>query len=130
MQQNARGTFRIYPKYEEELEPCRYLVELGPIGYLAVWTARLGLIIALLRAYRILKRAGRRGAAAAALSYAALTLNGTLTFDHIWQALYFLGCGFILAEVVAVQRSKQPSPAAPEAAPVGPSAPALNAAQS
>jgi hypothetical protein len=29
---------------------------------------------------------------------------GNLTFDHIWQALYFLGCGFILSEVVSVMR--------------------------
>ena len=69
-----------------------------------VWTAKLGLIVALIRAYLILKRAGRRGAAAGAISYAVLTLNGNLTFDHIFQALYFIGCGFILAEVVAAVR--------------------------
>jgi hypothetical protein len=90
--------------WDMEQEPARYLAELGPIGYLLVWTAKLGLIVALLRAYGILKRGGRRGAAAAAVSYAFLTMNGNLTFDHIWQALYFIGCGFILAEVVAVLR--------------------------
>ena len=26
---------------------------------------------------------------------------GNLAFDHVWQALFFTGCGFILAEVVA-----------------------------
>jgi tetratricopeptide (TPR) repeat protein len=110
MQQNARASLGIRPSLEEELEPGRYLVELGPVGYLAMWTAKLGLIFALLRAYRILKRAGRRGAAAAALSYAVLTMNGNLTFDHIWQALYFIGSGFILAEVIAVQRANRPAP--------------------
>jgi hypothetical protein len=104
MQQNAHFSMHIVPQWEMEMEPARYLVELGPIGYLMVWTAKLGLIVALLRAYGILKRAGRRGAAAAAVSYAVLTMNGNLTFDHIWQALYFIGCGFILAEVVSVRR--------------------------
>jgi hypothetical protein len=127
MQQNARWNFHVYPKYEEELEPSRYLVELGPIGYLAVWATKLGLIVALLRAYVILKRAGRRGGAAAALSYAMLTMNGNLTFDHIWQALYFMGCGFILAEVVAVQQTTRPIPAL-NGDQVGLPAPVLNAA--
>ena len=36
------------------------------------------------------------------MSYAVLTFNGMLVFDHVWQALYFVGCGFILAEVVSV----------------------------
>ena len=30
---------------------------------------------------------------------------GNLTFDHNWQALYFMGCGFILAEVLAARQS-------------------------
>jgi hypothetical protein len=88
------------------------LIELGPVGYLLVWTAKLGLIIALIRAYALLKRAGRRGAAGAALSYAALTMVGSQTFDHVWQALYFLGCGFILAEVISVQRARAVVPQA------------------
>lgn len=104
MQQNVRIQMHIRSPWEEELESGRYLVELGPVGFLTVWTAKLGLIVALLRAYAILKRAGRRGAAAAAVSYAALTLTGNLTFDHVFQALYFIGCGFILAEVVSAVR--------------------------
>src|SRR6185312_1345566 len=104
MEQNARASMHIDSEWDQELEEARYLVELGPVGFLLVWTTKLGLIMALFRAYGILKRAGRRGAAAGALSYALLTLNGNLTFDHIWQALYFTGCGFILAEVVAVKR--------------------------
>ncbi len=59
-------------------------------------------MVALFRSYKILKNAGRRGSAAAALAYGALTMIGNLTFDHNWQALYFMGCGFVLAEVVVV----------------------------
>jgi hypothetical protein len=104
MQQNARATFRIATQWDVEGEVGRYLVELGPAGFLLIWCAKLGLTIALLRSYRILKRGGRRGSAAAALSFGALTLIGNLGFDHNWQALYFIGCGFILAEVVAVRQ--------------------------
>jgi len=106
MQQNARATMAIPVKYNVEVEAGRYLVELGVVGFLFVWMAKLGLVVALARAYLVLKRAGRRGAAAAALSYAFLTLIGNLAFDHIWQALYFLGCGSILAEVVSVVRER------------------------
>jgi len=105
MEQNAKVSFGISTEWDAEAEVGRYLAELGPIGYLLVWSARLGLIFALMRSYGILKRAGRRGSAGAALSYAALTMTGNLTFDHNWQALYFMGCGFVLAEVVAVRRA-------------------------
>lgn len=108
-QQNAHASLRVALDWNEESETGRYLVELGPVGFLAVWLSKLGLMIALLRAAKILKRAGRRGAASAAMAYAVLTFNGNLVFDHVWQALYFLGCGFILAEVVSATR---PSPAA------------------
>jgi hypothetical protein len=104
MQQNARATFRISTKWDVETEVGRYLVELGPIGFLLIWFVKLGLTLALYRSYKILKRAGRRGSAAAALSYSALTIVGNLGFDHNWQALYFIGCGFVLAEVVDVRR--------------------------
>jgi hypothetical protein len=104
MQQNARATFRIYTKWDVESEVGRYLVELGPVGFLLIWFTKLGLTVALFRSYKILKRAGRRGSAAAALTYASLTIVGNLGFDHNWQALYFIGCGFILAEVVNVRR--------------------------
>jgi hypothetical protein len=102
---NVRAAFHVSSqRYDTEQEYGRYLIELGPIGYLLVWTARLGLFAALLRAYAILKRAGKRGGAGAALSYAALTIPGNITFDHIFQALYFMGCGIILAEVVSVTK--------------------------
>jgi hypothetical protein len=108
MQQNVRFSMQVSPDdYYSENEVGRYLIELGPVGYLLVWTAKLGLMVALVRGYFILKRVGKRGAAGAALSYAVLTMLGNMTFDHIWQALYFLGCGFVLAEVVAALRSEQ-----------------------
>ena len=106
MQQNARFSMHLETDLYSENEVGRYLIELGPVGYLFVWTAKLGLIVALIRAYRILKGAGR-GAAGAALCYAVLTMLGNLTFDHVWQALYFLGCGFILAEVVSAVKSRE-----------------------
>ena len=105
MQQNARASLRVYPKWEGELENHRYLIELGVVGFCLVWTTKLGVMVALLRAYRILQRAGRRAAAGAALSYAAVTFFGNLTFDHIWQALFFIGCGFILAETISALES-------------------------
>jgi hypothetical protein len=105
MQQNARANFRIKTRWDVESEVGRYLVELGAIGFILVWLSKLGLMAALLRGYKILKQGGRRGSAAAALSYAALTLIGNLAFDHNWQALYFIGCGLILAEVVEVRQA-------------------------
>ena len=119
MQQNSKASFHIYTAWDAEGELARYLVELGPVGFALIWTAKFGLMIALLRCYSILKQAGRRGSASAALSYAALTMFGNLAFDHNWQALYFVGCGFILADVVVVLREKAsvPVPVAREIAP-------------
>ncbi len=107
-QQNAHISLRVALDWNEESEAARYLIELGPIGLLAVWLVKLGLMIALFKAAKILKKTGRRGAAAAAMSYGVLTFNGNLVFDHVWQALYFVGCGFILAEVVSATRVAQP----------------------
>ncbi len=76
MLQNARVRMGISTAYVQEAEFGRYLVELGTFGFLVVWTAKLGLMVALVRAYRLLKRAGRRGAATASLSYAVLTMAG------------------------------------------------------
>jgi hypothetical protein len=104
MQQNARASMGAYSKWEAEGEIGRLLIELGPVGFVLVWCTKLGLMVALFRAYKILKRAGRRGAAGAAISYCALTMMGNLVFDHVWQALYFTGCGFILAEVASLSR--------------------------
>jgi hypothetical protein len=101
MQQAFRLRFGVPAgKYLSEVEFIRYLVEVGALGYLLVWLARLGLVVALWRASKVLKKAGRRAAAGAAVSYALLTFFGSPTFDHIFSALYFLGFGFILHEAV------------------------------
>jgi hypothetical protein len=117
MQQNARSSMGAYSKWEAEGEVGRLLIELGPVGYMLIWLSKLGLMVALFRAYQILKRAGRRGAAGCALSYAVLTMAGSLVFDHVYQALYFTGCGFILAEVASLVRTPQVVPARPAPAP-------------
>jgi hypothetical protein len=125
MLQNARSNLGITAPYDVEQDYGRHLVELGTFGFLVIWTIKMGLAIALLRAYKLLKSAGRRGASAAALSYALLTTIGNLTFDHVWQALYFVGCGFILAEIIAVLRARAPAvvPVARPMTPVAVAAP-------
>ena len=110
MQQNSKVAFSVGTEWDTEGEVGKYLVELGPVGFLLIWTAKLGLMVGLLRAYGILKRAGKRGSASAALTYAVLTMGGNLAFDHNWQALYFVGCGFILADVVAALRQSTTVP--------------------
>ena len=117
MLQNARVALDVPMRYEVEQEFERHLIELGTLGFLLVWTVKLGLSIALFRAHRMLKQAGRRGAHTAALSYAILTMVGNLTFDHVWQSLYFMGCGFVLAEVLAVARARAMPAAAPAPVP-------------
>ncbi len=96
MQQNARVALRVRTEWDSEAEPARLLIELGPVGYLLVWLARLGLLVALLRVARQFKHEGRRALSGAALAYALLTMMGNLFFDHVWQALYFTGAGLIL----------------------------------
>lgn len=86
--------------YGVETELVRVLIELGVFGYLLVWITRLGLAIALWRASKILKEAGRHAAAGAAVSYMMLTFYGSMAFDHTFAALYFVGFGIILQEVV------------------------------
>jgi hypothetical protein len=100
-QQNAAYSFHIYPKTAAEMELHRYLAELGPIGFLLAWTVKFGLVVAFIRAYSILKKAGRRAVAGAALSYAAVTFFGHITYDHVWASLYFVFAGFMLAETKA-----------------------------
>lgn len=102
MLQNAREAFAVSTPWNVEGEPGRYLVELGIVGYLLVWTTRLGLLVALVRAYRLLRRRGRRAAAGLALALAGLAFLGNLTFDHVWQALFFVTCGFVLREAASV----------------------------
>jgi hypothetical protein len=104
MMQNYRGQLGVHEDiHTAEGEVGRYLVELGPVGYLLVWLAKLGLVMVLWRSAKILKKAGRRAASACALAYALLGLYGSLVFDHIYSALFFVGFGFILQEVVQAQ---------------------------
>lgn len=110
MQQNAREALGVRVPWISEGEPGRHLVELGVIGYLLVWTARLGLLVALARAYRLLRRRGRNAAAGLALALAGLSFIGNFTFDHIWQALFFVAAGFVLRETTSVLVSPNPSP--------------------
>jgi hypothetical protein len=101
MMQNYRDQFGVYDEvYSAEGEVGRYLVELGPVGYLLVWIAKFGLVVVLWKSSRVLKRAGRNAAAGSAIAYCFLGIYGSLTFDHIYAALYFVGYGFILQEVV------------------------------
>jgi hypothetical protein len=103
MQQNAAKVEFPNPRYYCEPEYGRFLVELGVPGYLLVWTSRLGLFVALIRAARRLLAARERGLAGAAVAFAVFTMiGGALVFDHVWQALYFLGVGLILQAVVAL----------------------------
>jgi hypothetical protein len=111
MQQNARASLRVYPSWASEAEPHRVLIELGIVGYFLMWMTKLGLVVALMRARKILKAGGRKASSGAALSYAAVTFVGSFAFDHVFQALYFVGCGFILAEVISVTRSAGLRPA-------------------
>ena len=99
MQQNARMQLEIPSKgYEAEAESAKHLIELGVPGYLLFWFSRLGLCIAMVKASRVLRKAGRGAAAGAAVGFAMLTFFGNLTFDHIWQALYFIALGYVLLE--------------------------------
>jgi hypothetical protein len=104
MMQNYRGQLGVRDDlHGSEGEVGRYLVELGPVGYLLVWIAKLGLMMVLWRSSKILKKAGRRAASAGALAYALLGLYGSLVFDHIYSSLFFVGFGFIFQEVVQAQ---------------------------
>ena len=54
--QNAAMSLHIYPKWNAELELHRYLVELGPVGFMFVWAVKLGLMVAFYRASKILNQ--------------------------------------------------------------------------
>jgi hypothetical protein len=107
MEQNAKAVLHVQSEWDTELESHRVLVELGPVGFCLIWVTKLGLMIALLRSYRILQRANRRAVSGAALSLAAVTFFGDLAFDHVWQALFFTACGFVLAEIVKASEEQK-----------------------
>ena len=126
MMQNYRQQLGVQDEVEPvEAELARYMVELGSAGFLLVWAAKLGLAVALWRASKVLKKARRPAASACAAVYALLGIYGNLVFDHIYSALFFVGVGFILQEVVqarlgAVRRPKEDKRLvdAPQVAPV------------
>ncbi|MEO5769884.1 MAG: O-antigen ligase family protein [Polyangia bacterium] len=108
MQQNARFQFGVPTMYGLEEEPPRLLVELGAIGFLLFWTARLGILIGLVRASRILKRAGKMGASGGATALAVLTMFNRIVFDHVWQSLFFTALGITLSATLdATQQLKK-----------------------
>lgn len=108
-QQSARFALGVpiaHNEYEEETP--RIMVELGTVGYVIFWLARVGLIVALLRASRILKRQGQVGASGGAMALAAVTMFHRIVFDHVWQSFYFLGLGLVLSAVMDHVRAKKP----------------------
>lgn len=105
MMQNFRDQLGVRDvPYGVESDVGRLLVELGAGGYLLIWVSKFGLVVLLLRASSLLKKAGRRAASAGAFAYALLCLNGNLVFDHIYSALFFVGFGFIFHQIVEVRR--------------------------
>jgi hypothetical protein len=64
-----------------------------------VWATKAGLAIALLRAAAYLKRRGHDGMAGTAAALAFFSFIGNAAFDHVWQALFFVGVGIVLATV-------------------------------
>lgn len=107
--QNAGVSLQFESGWEVEAEPKRVLIELGLPGYLLVWLSRFFLAVALVRAARMLSRAGERGWAGAAWTYAGFVFLLPLTTDHVAQSLFFVGVGLMLARLVQVQ---SPRPAA------------------
>jgi hypothetical protein len=113
MQQSARYQLNIPTEYGLEDEPPRLLVELGVVGYVCFWLARLGLIVALWRASGILKRAARMGAAGGAAALAVLTMFNSIVFDHVWQALFFTAVGIVLSATADAVKTQPNSSIAP-----------------
>lgn len=102
-QQNARLAFGVSSNWVTESETSRLLVELGAGGYLLVWASKVALAVALIRAARKLKRSGAPGVAGTALALSVYAIAGNSAFDHVWQALFFIGAGLVLAAVTDVQ---------------------------
>jgi len=101
--QAAGVAFNVESKWEVEAEPQRVLIELGLPGYILVWLSRFVMTIGLVRLGRLLSRAGSPAWAAAAWVYAGMALLLPLTTDHVVQALFFVGVGWMLARVVQAQ---------------------------
>jgi hypothetical protein len=107
--QNAAIAAGEVPRFLVEAEQGRVLIEQGIPGYLLLSILRVGLIVALLRAGRRLKRAGRRPEAGVAWALAALTLPGHIFFNHVFQALYFIAAGIVLEALARADPVPAPS---------------------
>jgi hypothetical protein len=105
MMQNAAQALGVGTRHYSESETGRYIIELGFVGYVFMWLTRLGLAVALLRAAKQLRRHGQGPASGAAVAYALLGMMGRLTFDHVYQALYFFGVGLILHAVMSLPQT-------------------------
>src|SRR4029077_5691511 len=46
MMQNAKFSMGVVTKWDAELEAERYLIELGPVGYILIWSTKVGLMVA------------------------------------------------------------------------------------
>jgi hypothetical protein len=118
MQQNGAQMLGLDRKLVTEGEPGRYLLELGLIGYLLVTLAKVGLAVALLRCARVLRIRGAGAEAGFAVALAIVGFFGQLTFDHVFQALYFSAVGVVLSSVA-------PNVAAPRLRPLPLISPAI-----
>ena len=107
-QHNAATIIGATSQWQIEGEPGRYLVELGAPGFVLMYLRRVGLAVALLRVATRLRRAGRLPASGVALWLAVGSMAGNLVFDHVFQALFFLGVGLLLAETVYGQEAATP----------------------
>ena len=105
MMQNVRLFLGVDTGWATEGEVGRYLVELGVVGYLLIWTSRLGLAVALGRAAIRLRRGGWAASGALAVVLAVLALISNLVFDHVNQALFFLAVGMVVRQVVSMEKA-------------------------
>jgi hypothetical protein len=116
MLQSARFSFGValHPN-DVEGEQGRILLEQGIVGYCLVWIARLGLVLALLRASVRFKRAGEGAFRGLSIALAVVPLFSYLVFDHVITALLFTAVGLVLRAAAAL-----PAPPAAPAAPPRP----------
>jgi len=106
--QNAGVALQVESAWQVEAEPQRVLIELGLPGYLLVWLSRFFLAFALVRAGRMLSRAGAPAWGGVAWMYAGFAFLLPLTTDHVAQSFYFVGIGLTLARLVRIGPPRTP----------------------
>ncbi len=111
---NAAITLGVSAPYYVEAEYQRVLVEQGVVGYLLIWMTRLGLAMALFRCSRRLNRLGQGALSGAALAYAGITMFGSFYADHVFNALFFLCAGVVLAAARLAEPTSSPPGRGPE----------------